>query len=132
MNETQETTTEEIALFAINAAAMNAQYGDAQFPIPTLSERQNLQPGGHAKVGISWPTDKNGCSGERFWVIILERRNGRYLAIIDNDLLSDKLAVTRGGLIQFGPEHVLDVDPSKIVASPALIMIGDVVDRCNK
>ncbi len=116
-----------IELFAENAVAMNALYGDEQFPIPSHSERHDLQPGAIVKVGISWPPERNCGSGERFWVIILERRSGRYLGLVDNDLIG-KSELNRGDLIQFGPEHVLDIDTAQIEKSPALIMIGDLVD----
>ncbi len=120
-------TIERRELFATNAVAMNTQYGDEQFPIHSLAERQDLQPGAFVKVEISWPTDQTGCSGERFWVIVLERRAGRYLGIVDNDLLGLS-EVSRGVLIQFGPEHVLDIETAQIDKSPSLIMFNDVVD----
>ena len=120
-------TIKKRELFALNAVAMNTQYGDEQFPIHSHRERHGLQPGAIVKVGISWPPEPGRGSGERFWVIILERRSGRYLGIVDNDLLFDN-ELSRGDLIQFGPEHVLDIDTAQIEKSPALIMIGDVVD----
>ncbi len=116
-----------IELFAENAVAKNAQYGDEQFPIPAHGERHDLQPGDVVKVGISWPHEPNGCCGERFWVVILERRSGRYLGLVDNDLIG-KSELNRGDLIQFGPEHVLEIDTAQIDRSPALIMFGDAVD----
>jgi hypothetical protein len=116
---------------AINAVAMNAQFGDGAFPIPSLAERQGLPPGAVAKVGISWPQkDGNGAIGERFWVIVLERRGGSYLGIVDNDLRS--ITLKWGSLIQFGPEHILDIDTSKSTKTPALIMLGDVVDLVSE
>lgn len=120
-------TIERRELFATNAVAMNAQYGDEQFSIPSHGERHDLQPGASVKVGISWLPDSDGCNGERFWVIVLERRSGRYLGLVDNDLVG-KSELNRGDLIQFGPEHVLDIRTAQIDKSPALIMLGDVVD----
>ena len=120
-------TIERRELVATNAVAMNAQYGYEQFPIRSLAERQDLQPGAFVKVGLSWPTNQNGCSGERFWVIVLERQAGRYLGIVDNDLHGVN-EVNRGSLIQFGPEHVLDIETAQIGKCPSLSMLGDVVD----
>lgn len=114
-------------IFALNAVASNAQYGDEQFPIPSHGERHDLQPGAVVKVGISWLPTTTDYSGERFWVIILERRSGRYLGLVDNDLVG-KSELKRGDLIQFGPEHVLDISTGQIERSPALIMFGDIVD----
>ncbi len=92
----------------INGVEMNAAHPDT-FSVPCETARESLQPGDHAKIGL---TSEEG--GERFWVKITEVRSGPnqgeahdYTGVVDNDLVVFDIPL--GEPIDFDAPHVLDV-----------------------
>jgi len=94
----------------INGEIMHAR-NPATFGIPERAARENLTPGDIAKIGLT-----EGKEGERFWCCIAERLPGnQYRGTIDNHLCFFDLP--HGAPIEFGPEHVLDIDTAPPAAT---------------
>ena len=85
----------------------------ATFDVPPPRERNSIPVGGYAKIGVIQPNSLNRVNGERFWVRITARKPGprRYTGTVEQ---ADMLLHHRHGIeneqeIEFGPQHVLDV-----------------------
>ena len=83
------------------------------FEIPDAIERRSLQVGDFAKLMFLSRTELNGCSGERIWVKITARTDvpARYTGEVDNN--AAYLPIPFGGVVEFGPEHVIDIERVK-------------------
>lgn len=93
----------------INGVERNRAHPD-RFQIPSEQERQGVQPGAFAKIGIESPDG----SGERFWVKVEGRVegecSGRYRGVISNDLVhTPEHGMKDADPIEFGAEHVLGI-----------------------
>ncbi|EJN05559.1 hypothetical protein [Phyllobacterium sp. YR531] len=91
----------------IDGVQRNKDYPD-QFWMPPQEQRERLQAGQSAKVGL-----EIADTGERFWVIItrVERQGEslRYWGRVDNDL--QVFVEDPDYEVCFGPANVLDTDP---------------------
>ena len=72
------------------------------FEIPQAALREMLKVGDHAKLGFRSLSE----GGERMWVLITERIDGRYRGTLANGPVVVDLAF--GDVIEFEPKHVLD------------------------
>ncbi|MDB6022910.1 MAG: hypothetical protein JWQ04_2767 [Pedosphaera sp.] len=106
----------------INAEKMHAE-SPGTFKIAPRAERESLF-GRLVKIGVRNPDykDARGINGERFWVKVVQVLSGeqvRYRAMVENDLvLGDAHGLKHGDFILFGPEHVLQTEPSAPGARP--------------
>lgn len=80
---------------------MNRQYPDT-FHIPTREERESLKPGQSAKLIFE---DLH----ERMWVSVVEKTDTGYLGSLDNIPTCPTSDIDYGDLVEFGPEHVIDI-----------------------
>ena len=88
-----------------NGEAMNRQHPDT-FRIPPQSERETLLPGDYAKVVFL-----AGGEGERMWVEVGTADPDAappYEGRLANHPIVHT-ALTMGDLVQFGPEHVIQI-----------------------
>jgi hypothetical protein len=88
-----------------NGEAMNRQHPD-KFHIPPQSERETLLPGDFAKVVFL----ANG-EGERMWVEVSSADADAatpYEGTLGNQPIVHT-ELTMGDLVQFGPEHVIQI-----------------------
>ena len=93
----------------MNGVERNRAHPDT-FQIPSQDEREALQAGAFAKIGIEMPDG----SGERFWVKLEGRvEDGatvQYRGAISNDLVHTRdHGMKDADMIEFGAEHVLQV-----------------------
>lgn len=88
-------------------AELRAAQDPETFEIPPADVRALLRPRDHAKLLFIAHVPVNGFVAERMWVQITSRSAGRYTGTVDNRAAF--LAVPFGGLVTFGPEHILDV-----------------------
>lgn len=83
------------------------------FAAPSLDEVAALAAGDLVKLGVEFPPDGQGRTGERFWVIVsdVDAAGPRLFAgRIDNDLqCTGAHGLSLGDLIGFDPQHVLRV-----------------------
>lgn len=86
------------------------------FDMPPFCERAACQPGKLVKIGVEFPFEDeqtSGCSGERFWMQIISQdaKTKRYKGTVTNDLFWGECHDLKcGDVIEFGPEHILQVD----------------------
>jgi len=84
-----------------NCNKRNKQYPKT-FWIPSMSKLSSLQVGDFAKVI---------APGERFWVIIRERKGNEFVGEINNDLVGTDLHKLKyGDLIAFKRDNICDID----------------------
>jgi hypothetical protein len=94
----------------IDGEKRNAEHPDT-FEIPSAEDRADLEVGTYAKIGVE---GEDGMPGERFWVLVQENAGGRFKGEINNDLVyTDLHGLSGGDTIEFGPEHVLTLEPPK-------------------
>ena len=72
------------------------------FHVPPLWRRQQFAPGTVVKLLFE---DDGG--GERLWVRVQERSDGRYRGTLDADPVAIA-GLRRGARVDFGPEHIAD------------------------
>lgn len=79
------------------------------FHIPSRDARENLRIGDIVKLVFAL-TDRESADvgAERMWVIVKEEANGRYIGALDNDPFC-LVGIKAGDLVEFGPEHVIDI-----------------------
>jgi hypothetical protein len=98
----------------LSAEEQNAAHPDT-FQIPPLKKRETLQPGDSAKLLFDIETKENGQvidrGVDRMWVIVKSHSESGYVGILDNNPgTAENLNLHEGDTIQFGPEHVADID----------------------
>ncbi|MEQ1942441.1 hypothetical protein ABMA32_08470 [Mesorhizobium sp. VNQ89] len=81
------------------------------FWIPSLSEREKLQPGDLAKLIFAIQVEDD-TEVERMWVIVRERIDGGYLGILDNEptCIEENDFFWRGIELPFQPRHIIKID----------------------
>lgn len=77
------------------------------FAIPGEMQRTGLVAGDYCKIGVE---EAPGGYGERFWVMIVERRVDGYVGRVCNDLVMGFHGLCDKDLLAFGPRHVLAID----------------------
>ncbi len=82
-------------------AAMNPT--TMQLPPRELRERQGVKAG----VKLAW---KDEINVERMWALIVKIDGDRYVGRLDND--PDLMVIKDGTLVEFGPQHILELLPS--------------------
>jgi hypothetical protein len=84
-----------------------------KFWIPSLRERQALEPGSIVKIRfyIRVPNDTGELvdHGERMWVQVKERHGDWYFGALDNDPYCTDW-IQAGMPLWFQPRHVIDID----------------------
>jgi hypothetical protein len=89
----------------INGEDMSVAHRET-FHIPSEEDRNSLQVGDHAKIGMTCVE-----GGERFWVKIIEVRTEQgkyeYAGAVDNNLVVFDIPL--GKIIEFDAPHVLEV-----------------------
>ena len=83
------------------------------FWIPSKEDRENLQPGDHAKLIFD-----NGIQPERMWVLIDTATEKRYIGWLDNNPIVADLE--HGDVVEFEAKHVVEIEKageSKIVGA---------------
>lgn len=85
------------------------------FEIPPLADRRSLAKGDAAKLLFDIATRQDGRildrGVDRMWVVVKSRRQDRYLGVLANDPgMAEGLSLAAGDAIEFGPEHVADID----------------------
>ncbi len=86
---------EEVA--AANPATMH-------LPPRELRERQTVGD----SVKLIW---RDAMASERMWAEIVKAGNDRFVGYLDNDPLD--MSIKQGTLVEFGPEHILELAPSQ-------------------
>ena len=99
--------------FLDDAEELHRRYPDT-FEIPPVERRAGLQIGDFATLVFRFPAEDGAGSydhGERMWVRITEACGGRYVGRLDSDPLKPpaRAAIALGDLVEFGPEHVIDI-----------------------
>ena len=86
------------------------------FHIPNAARRHSLKVGDHAKLcfEIADGTPSVG-RGERMWVKVTRLDSPAYYGVVVNRSVI-KVFPAAGALVQFGPEHVADIEPGREVA----------------
>jgi len=81
------------------------------FWIPSISEREHLQPGDLAKLIFAILVEDD-VEVERMWVIVRERVDGGYLGILDNEptCIEENDFFWRGIELPFQPRHIINID----------------------
>lgn len=85
------------------------------FLIPTRNKRESLLPGDGAKLLFDIETKENGQvidrGVDRMWVIVKSHSESGYVGILDsNPGTAENLNLHEGDTIQFGPEHIAEID----------------------
>lgn len=84
------------------------------FWIPELADRQQLQPGGLAKLifRISVDDPHEEVAVERMWVIVRECIPGGYLGILDNEpsSIDENEEFWLGTELPFQAQHIINID----------------------
>ena len=80
-----------------------------RFHVPTPLQISRVRRDSLVKIGIEYPMDEHGNSGERFWVQVYEiLPNGCYIGRVENGLVcGHRHSVVQGDMIQFCKEHIL-------------------------
>jgi hypothetical protein len=85
------------------------------FEPPERSRREALVPGDAAKLLFDIETREDGKvidrGVDRMWVIVTERTKAGYVGLLDSDPgHAENLDLVTGTDVEFGPEHVIDID----------------------
>jgi hypothetical protein len=88
---------------------------DEKFWLPPREERDALHPGQSVKLLFQIEAvDENGNAEigvERMWVVVLEKLDGCYRGVLDNQPVSIEAGhLDEGTELLFRPEHVIDID----------------------
>ncbi len=104
-----------------NVEQISAETPD-RYVIPPRELRERVGPGDSVK--LVW-TD--GEFTERMWTQVLAERNGRLIGYLDNDPIN--MSIRQGTLVEFGPEHILELPQSDEERMAALERMGDSPER---
>jgi len=74
------------------------------FEIPSRHERESVRIGNFVKL-LFLPDHEQ--RGERMWVKVTQRKEGRYVGTLDNHPIV-VMSLEHGDTVEFGPEHILD------------------------
>lgn len=78
------------------------------FEMPDKDDRLAVPVGAYAKIGVESLGNK---PGERFWVIVTEAQDGRFVGTINNDLVYTRYhGLKDTDVVEFGPEHILSFE----------------------
>ncbi len=88
----------------INGEERNREH-PTRFIIPSKSLRENCKIGDFVKVG--W---ENKDTGERLWVEIISKVGNKYFGALRNTNLFVDIKANDDGLVEFGPEHILNIE----------------------
>lgn len=99
-------------LWKLANAEERAAADPATFRIPTMRERYGLTVGDDAKLIFETPIDPvTGNAGERMWVRVKRVvAPGKYVGMLVNNPTVLSAALVHGDTIEFGAEHVADID----------------------
>jgi hypothetical protein len=110
----------------------NADERAAEFPytffVPLLAERRNIGVGDHAKLAFEYLWETEEYDGERMWVEITEKNGDRFKGLLDNEPTEKGLSL--GMVVEFGIEHIIDIDWLEPSAHPPLTEHRGYYDRC--
>jgi len=92
-------------------AEERAKKSPSSFKIPSVQDRSRLAVGDHAKLMFMLPErSPSGIESERMWVRVnkvMSRKPALYEGVLDNK--PTIIGLEFGALVEFGPEHVIDI-----------------------
>ena len=97
--------------WALADAEERHEWRPQSFVLRPLAERMDLQPEDYVALIFVHPADEDdyNVAGERVWVAVTERRLGpRYTGRLIGQAVT--LAIKVGQVVEFGPEHVADIE----------------------
>ena len=99
-----------LAAVAGTFKAVNVEHVAAENPttmsLPPRELRERQVVGNTVK--LIW---QDAINGERMWAVIVKLDRDQYVGYLDNNPLD--LIINRGTLVEFGPEHILELAPSR-------------------
>ena len=88
------------------------------FDLPSERRIQEVAPGALVKIGVTFPPNRVGIDGERFWVEVTRRDGDRLVGRIDNDLFNtDDHGLRLHDEVAFHVGHILDTDTFDYLAA---------------
>ncbi|MEI7439972.1 MAG: hypothetical protein WCK20_09915, partial [Thermoleophilia bacterium] len=106
-----------LAAVAGTFKAVNVEHVAAENPttmsLPPRELRERQVVGNTVK--LIW---QDAINGERMWAVIVKLDRDQYVGYLDNNPLD--LIINRGTLVEFGPEHILELAPSREVMADLL------------
>lgn len=81
------------------------------FGIPSNLEKDVLRPGAFVKVGVEFNPPLGQINAERFWVLIIEKKDDKLIGVIDNDLVAtERHGLALGQALSFETRHILSIE----------------------
>ena len=98
------------------------------FFIPNREERVAVDVGDFVKLGFEYLWEIEEYGGERMWVKVTSKRGLRYAGVLNNDPCEKGLEI--GLELEFGIEHVLDIDWANPENHPPRVPHRTYYERC--
>ena len=123
----RQATLEDDGWALMDVVALNRVYPQ-RFPLAPAALRARLRPGDAAKLLFVLEAETPGGGTEllyeRLWVVVTERRRGRYFGRLAHDSIQiepeEDLYLRLGCEAPFGPEHVMDIATPPDARAPQL------------
>jgi hypothetical protein len=105
----------------INGVRMSEHHDT--FEVPSKAEIASVKLGSTVKIGLEW--DGIDPSGERFWVLVLARKDEHFCGLVVNELEFVE-SVEMLSLVGFDAQHILGISTS---TRPPMKLLEECADR---
>ncbi|WP_408588921.1 DUF2185 domain-containing protein [Novosphingobium sp.] len=114
--------------FSLRDADEAAAESPYTFFIPLREERVAVVPGDLVKLGFEYEWETQDYGGERMWVKVTGKSGLRFTGTLDNDPY--EMGLEHGLSVDFGIEHILDIQWADPAAHPPFHEHRTWFDRC--